>query len=143
MDMLYRILSDRCSEIEAEGENSEMIEKVYRALDIALDYANVARREGLLDLEEKSENLDISNQAEAIFRYMILLVVDGTDPKMLIDMGINRLISARLKSYEGLIALIYVRTAIMIQCGNTPRVVEMMLESLLPPFIKKSFSTNF
>ena len=52
------------------SETTEMIQKI-------IDLSNVARKEGLLSLEEAASDLD-----DAFLKKGILLIVDGTDPEL-------------------------------------------------------------
>lgn len=137
MDILYKLLQNRCDEIKTEGEKKEKIDKVIDAYYRVLDFADEGRKEGLLALDFKSEGLDMNDRAQAMFFSHIQMVVDGTEPKLLKDIMINELITSGLSSYEGLMALMYLRGSIMIQGGDTTRVIEMMMKSLLPDFIRK------
>lgn len=137
MNMMYRLLDDRCNEIKAEGVNGKKTEMIIDAFYKIIECANVAREEGLLALEEMAESLDKTERTQELFASQLAMIVDGTEHALVIDMGINELISSGLKSYEGLIALMYLRGCIMIQAGDTPRVIEMMIRSLLPDCVRK------
>ena len=125
-------LKNKCSEIAADSENSAGIDKVIEAYDRVMQLQNLARKEGLLALEAAIEPLDMNDQTQAYLFKMITMVVDGTDPELLAEIGINTCISRGLTSYDGLIMLMYYRGACMIQCGENPRVIEWYLKSLLP-----------
>ena len=65
-------------------DTTEMIHKI-------IDLSNVARKEGLLSLEEEAANLD-----EDFLKKGILLVVDGTDPDL-----VRAIMETELVSIEG------------------------------------------
>ncbi len=65
-------------------DNTEMIRKI-------IDLSNVARKEGLLSLEEAASDLD-----EAFLKKGILLIVDGTDPDL-----VRAIMETELVSIEG------------------------------------------
>ena len=133
MDYIFmNELKNKCSEILADSENAAGTDKVIEAFDRVMQLQNLARKEGLLALEEAIEPLDMNDPTQAYLFQMITMVVDGTDPEVLAEIGINTCISRGLPSYDGLIMLMYYRGACMIQCGENPRVIEWYLKSLLP-----------
>lgn len=136
MEMLHKYLMDRCNEIKAEGPNQEKMNEVIEVFHTIVNFAIAMHREGILFLAEMAETLDLNNRTEKFFCSQLKMVIEGTEPHYVIDMGINNLISAGFQSYEGLIALMYFRGSIMIQAGDTIGVVEMMLRSLLPESIE-------
>lgn len=142
MDILYTLLMDRCNEIKTEGEIKEKTDKVHEAYKRIIDFSTAARKEGLLALELMAEELDKNDETQAFFYSQILLIVDGTDNDIVIDIGTNGLISSDFLSYDGLIALMYLRGSIMIQNGDHSQVIEMTLKSMLPQFIRNSISAE-
>ena len=65
-------------------ETSQMIQKI-------IDLSNVARKEGLLSLEEAASDID-----DAFLKKGILLIVDGTDPEL-----VRGIMETELVSIEG------------------------------------------
>lgn len=137
MEIMYSILRDCCNGISEEGENKEKRDKVIEAYYRILEFVNVARKDGLLYLEEKTRSLDDNDLTQSFFKNQMFLVVDCTEPEFVVDVGINELISKAAKSYDGLIELMYLRGSLMIQDGENPRIIEVQLKSMLPRFIKK------
>ena len=128
-------LKNKCNEINLANENPEMISKVFEAYDCICNFANIGRKEGLLALEEAAEKLDLNDDTKSLFFEQMTLIVDGTDPELVKNMGANRCASYDFPSYLGLINLMYVKGSLMIQAGNTPFVVERMLKSMMPKSI--------
>ena len=128
-------LKNKCNEINSSEKNPQMISKVIEAYDCICDFANMGRKEGLLALEEAAENLDLNDDTKRLFFEQITLVVDGTEPVLVKNMGANRCVSCNLTSYEGLINLMYVYGSLMIQAGNNLFIVERMLKSMMPKSI--------
>ena len=128
-------LKNKCNEINSSEKNPQMISKVIEAYDCICDFANMGRKEGLLALEEAAENLDLNDDTKRLFFEQITLVVDGTEPELVKNMGANRCVSCNLTSYEGLINLMYVYGSLMIQAGNNLFIVERMLKSMMPKSI--------
>lgn len=128
-------LKNKCNEINSSEKNPQMISKVIEAYDCICNFANMGRKEGLLALEEAAENLDLNDDTKRLFFEQITLVVDGTEPVLVKNMGANRCVSCNLPSYEGLINLMYVYGSLMIQAGNNLFIVERMLKSMMPKSI--------
>ena len=129
-----------CNEMYSDRENSEKISKVIEAYDRAISFSDTARKEGLLALEEASEGLDLNDVTQEFLLQSIMLVVDGTDPELVAEIGMNRIVANGLSSFEGLVALMYYKAALMIQSGVNPRVMEEYLKSLMPDFVRKVLS---
>lgn len=138
MDILYKLLMNKCDEIKLEKNNQEMIRKVIEAYKRILDISNGARKEGLLTLEMMAEDLDKSDAMLAFLYSVIIMIVDGADSSFVTEIGINEIISSDFRSYDGIIALMYLRGSLMIQSGDNPRVIEKMIKSMLPPFLRSA-----
>lgn len=132
---LIEELKNKCNEINSIEANPQMISKVIEAYDCICNFANLGRKEGLLALEEAAGNLDLNDDTKRLFFEQITLVVDGTEPELVLNMGANRCVSCNLPSYEGLINLMYVHGSLMIQAGNTLFIIEQMLKSMMPKSI--------
>lgn len=132
---LIEELKNKCNEINSIEANPQMIAKVIEAYDCICNFANLGRKEGLLALEEAAGNLDLNDDTKRLFFEQITLVVDGTEPELVLNMGANRCVSCNLPSYEGLINLMYVHGSLMIQAGNTLFIIEQMLKSMMPKSI--------
>lgn len=136
--LFYRELQRVCDEILRDKDNTTMRDKVICAYERALSFTEIARREGLLALEEASEELYTTDSTEFFLRQQVLLIVDGTDPQLVAQIGMNRIVSNGYSSYEGLIVLMYYKAASMIQCGEHPYVMQAFLLSMLPAFIQQA-----
>lgn len=128
-------LKEKCNEINSDKDNQEMILKVIEAYDCICSFANMGRKDGLLALEEASEELDLKDDTKNLFFEQISLVVDGTEPEMVKSMGANRCAVYNFPSYLGLINLMYVQGSLMIQAGDNLYVIEKMLKSMMPKSI--------
>ena len=136
----YNELRRCCNEMYSDRENSEKISKVIEAYDRAIFFSDIARKEGLLALEEASEGLDLNDVTQEFLLQSIMLVVDGTDPELVAEIGMNRIVANGFSSFEGLVVLMYYKAALMIQSGVNPRVIEEYLKSLMPDFVRKVLS---
>ena len=136
----YNELRRCCNEMYSDRENSEKISKVIEAYDRAILFSDIARKEGLLALEEASEGLDLNDVTQEFLLQSIMLVVDGTDPELVAEIGMNRIVANSFSSFEGFVVLMYYKAALMIQSGVNPRVIEEYLKSLMPDFVRKVLS---
>ena len=137
MEILYKFLRDKYEEINLEGSSWEKETKVIEAHDLVLELANLARREGLLALEERAEALDINDKSTELLSELLILVVDGTEPKILTEIGINRMITNNSPAYEGLINLLFFKGCLMIQAGENPYLIGSYLKSMMPDSCRK------
>ncbi len=137
--MFFMELKNKCNEIKSDANNQEKINHVIRAYDTILHFSNAARQEGLLALEEKAAKLDknINNEPDLFFKFLIMMVVDGTEPALIEEAGMNRCIAFNLPSYNGLIRLMYLKGALMIQAGNNPAAIRCFLKTMMPLNILK------
>ena len=133
--VFYQQLGRVCSEIAGDPDNTAMIAKVASAYELSLLLLNTARQEGLLVLEEVSETLDTAEPTQRFLQRQIMLIVDGTDPQYVAQIGMNSIVCNNYSSYEGLIILMYYKATCMIQCGEHPYMVQAFLLSMIPSFI--------
>lgn len=132
----YSELKVKCREIALDLTSNGKSEDVIKAYVRIIDLSDVARNEGLLALEETVIKFEIGSDTDKYLKQLIMLVVDGTEPKLVEEAGINMLISSYMKSYDGLIALMYLYGALMIQSGYNPRVIEELVKSIIPGKIR-------
>lgn len=136
MNQIFFIeLKQKCDEIKNDANNTEKINQVIKAYDTILHFTNVARQEGLLALEEEMSGLGTGSEPDLFFKFMIMMVIDGTEPVFIEEAGMNRCIAFNLPSYDGLINLMYFKGAAMIQAGNNPMLARCLLETMMPPDI--------
>ena len=136
--IFYSELRRFCDEMYRDRENLNKIFKVKEAYERAIFFSNIARKEGLLALEDACIKLEQNDAIQEFLVQNIMLVVDGTEPESVAEIGMNRIAVSTFSSYEGWIALMYYKAVLMIQRGDNPRVVEEYLKSLMPDFIKKA-----
>ena len=90
--VFYQQLGRVCSEIAGDPDNTAMIAKVASAYELSLLLLNTARQEGLLVLEEVSETLDTAEPTQRFLQRQIMLIVDGTDPQYVAQIGMNSIV---------------------------------------------------
>ncbi len=101
------------------------------AVQLVCDLSNVARREGLLALEEAVENMEAGVGIEYL-KKMIMLVVDGTEREAIRTIGMTRYVCSMVSDYEALIYLMYLEGALLIQAGENPGLVGEKMKAFLP-----------
>lgn len=135
-DIYYEELRKNCA--ESTKFTTEQMENLINAVKKILQYNEIARKEGLLSLEEACESLDQEIE-EAYFTELIMLVVDGTDSVKVREFALCKYFAANFTGYEGILYLIYFKGALMIQAGEHPAVVEKILEAMFPKNVKKLY----
>ena len=134
--IFFNELQKFCSEITNDNNNEEMISKVNKAFGIVNYFANLSRKEGLLALEEACELLDSEEPTQELFCKIISLVTDGIDNELIMEMGMNEIVSNNFSSYDGLIALMYYKAAFMISAHENPIIISEYMKSLMPSFLE-------
>lgn len=99
-------------------------------LDAALTtitLSTIARREGLLTLEEF-----IKNTESEFLKLIAALIIDGTDPDLVIEIAANEYWTNEPKGIQAMITYFYLRGFLHIQSGGTNQLLEKLLLSLIP-----------
>lgn len=133
--VFFTELKNKCTEINNCETDTAKVNAVIKAYGTILHFADMARQEGLLRLEEELEKLDIHNPPEMFFNFMLTMVMDGSNPRLILNAGLNRCIAFNYPSYEGLMNLMFLSGALMIQAGEDIWTIKQYLKSLLPPCI--------
>ena len=85
---------------EKNKNNSYMIDKILDAYEHVIFFQEIARKEGVLALEEACEELDITDRTQAYMHKLIMLIVDGTEPQMVKEIGMNIIIANAMLSNQ-------------------------------------------
>ena len=96
------------------------------AVEQMVAFAERGRREGLLALED-----DLDQIPDTFLRSAIQLVVDGTDPELIREICITRMLFLHVTGVELLRRIIYTLGALMIQSGDNPRIIQELLSSFV------------
>jgi flagellar motor component MotA len=104
----------------------EFIKKYYDIIGRALTFSEKARREGLLALEDESDQEKIDERD--VFEYGIRFVIDGTD-KETIDKILSNLVKQEKDEYMCILKNIQKEAVHMIQDGTNPRLLYAVLNS--------------
>lgn len=92
-----------------------------------LSLSTIARREGLLILENSTQNTE-----SEFLKLTTMLIIDGTDPDLVIEIATNEYWTNEPKGIQAMIAYFYLRGVLHIQSGGTPQLLETLLLSLIP-----------
>jgi hypothetical protein len=116
----------------ADGARAEAGTKMlFDAVEKMAALSCTARKEGLLYLEEATSDMDKSG-ADGYLSQMILLVVDGTEPEIVEEIGTAKYFASCASGYEALQLIAYLWGTLSIQMGANPRVLEQQLLSIMP-----------
>jgi flagellar motor component MotA len=100
----------------------------------ALALSEKARREGLLALEDESDQEKINNRD--IFEYGLRFVIDGTDAKIL-EKILSNIIKHEKDENMYILKSIQKEAVLMIQDGTNPRLLYALLNSYTDITIKE------
>lgn len=131
----YMEVRDRIREITNFQEDGEML---IRASDKIMEMVYIARKEGLLAMEEERNHLGEEDFLH-YFREMLLFLVEGVEPDTIQDICLSKYFTLDLKGAEGLVFLIFLTGTLAIQAGESEYVVTKRLQSLLPAQVLESY----
>lgn len=125
-DLVFTELRERTRELAGtEEENTQLAEQVAQLLKLS----RLGREEGLLALEEAAYRLKGDS---SYFKDQIMLVVDGTDPELIEELGLIQYFASGSKGSEALKMLMQLHGMLSIQAGENPLLVERKLLAFLP-----------
>jgi flagellar motor component MotA len=109
-----------------EMTRGEFVNKYYEILKRALTFANKARREGLLALEEEID--EVKANERDIFEYGLQFVIMGLDCEI-IDKILCNIIAQEKDDYMRILKNIQKAAVLSIQEGTNPRIMYAILNS--------------
>lgn len=116
---------------EELGDASEM-QLLVDAYKTVIKTSNIGREEGLIMLDHFATNMEIRSTLDKFFQEILMLIIDGTDPALIEEIGRYRLVSYDLKGVQEIAGLMYLRGALSVQAGENPRVIEVKLKTMIP-----------
>ncbi len=126
----YKIIEELEKDLsEAEKRECHTVFKV-RVAKI-MEYSRIAKKEGLLALEEKAKSID-ENGEDALIKRLVAQIVDGTDPEMIERWAMYDYASKIRDPYEGILYIITVCGMRAIQSGESRRFLAMLMNSMTP-----------
>ncbi|MCR5627720.1 MAG: hypothetical protein K6F99_10400 [Lachnospiraceae bacterium] len=131
-ELFYREIRENSILIK-DGLKEEDLENLVNACSCLFRLSHIARKEGLLALEEEADEKKLGNLIfyNELIR-MIKLVVDGTDPFLIEDSCLKRYFSRNYTGVEGLIFLVYMDGLLQIQEGMSLYMLEENIRSYMP-----------
>lgn len=128
-----------CKQTLSEAEKEQKNELVLGAVNRIIELAILARKEGLLALEEAVEHLE-GDSGKKYLKNIIMLVVDGTEPEDIAQIGMSRYYSSLTENYEAITLLLYLEGGLSIQRGDNPRIIEEKVKAMLPNELYEKFT---
>jgi hypothetical protein len=132
--------------LDIDLEDAGKIRPIIDAINVVSSSAIIARKEGLLSLEEYVSQMDSNVALSRFYNELIMLVVDGTDSELVEEISLYKLISFGLTDVEKVAGIIYLLGGLSIQQGENPRVLEQKLRALVPlrwrRFLESEHETN-
>lgn len=125
------------SNVDIQKSETMILEAIRKVIELS----NIARLEGLLALEEAALDIPLDT-AEEELKQLIILIVDGTDPDVVLGIGMARYYVNLHTDYRALGYFIYLEGALSIQAGDNPRVLEEKLKAMLPPDLYLKYSNE-
>jgi flagellar motor component MotA len=104
----------------------EFVKKYYDIAMRAMEFSEKARREGLLALEEETDEERINDRD--VFEYGIRFVIDGTDQEV-IDKILSNIINQEKDENMRILKSIQKEAVLRIQSGENPRLLGALLNS--------------
>ena len=140
-DLLLLELRDKSAEIRAVTDEEEYNKGIHALAEAILrveKLSNIARKEGLLALEEQADELDAEN-SDRYLKKMIMLIVDGIDRELVEDITISRYFAEGLTDFDAIKYLVYLEGILSMQEGDNPHVIVEKLLAMVPEAVEKVY----
>lgn len=96
--------------------------------EIIMEFSRVAKKDGLLALEESIEKLDGCDDVKVLVSY----VVDGYDPEMIQTLSMMNYISKESEVIDSILNIVTVGGMLQLQAGESRRRLAEFLNSMMP-----------
>lgn len=123
--MLDDVRKDAIQKCKPTGEEDNKI--LVDAAVLILEFAIIARYEGLLGMEEKAEKME----GDGFLKRILMLVVDGTAPELVVEIGSNEYWARNPKGIQAMVLYIYLWGTCCIQHGEFA-IASIGIYTLLP-----------
>ena len=132
--LFYRELRQNCEQLRERFEKDETILAVLQeASETLIWLAEMAAKEGLLYLEEAAKGERVSGLILGNELWnMIDLVVDGTDTELVETISWKRYFARNYADLEGFLYLVYLDSALNIQCGEEMHRFRQEIAAFMP-----------
>ncbi len=125
--MLNQVRLDAITKLRNAGQTMQSENQIIRAAKDIMALADLARREGLLALEDKVQNI-----SSDFLQHLIILVVDGNCPEIIAEIATNIYWTKAPNGADAMTDYMFMRGILGIQDGINPRTLEDILLSLMP-----------
>lgn len=129
--VFYQELNKVCREIETRKSDENDFDRVIEAYQTMLHLAGIARSEGLLAMESEARNMGEKDMHVYLFA-LVESLFDVIEPEDIEDMGFCMYFAHGLRSYDGLIYLIYLKGILMMQKNLSSTAIREKLRAMLP-----------
>ncbi|MEY8336963.1 FliG C-terminal domain-containing protein [Lachnospiraceae bacterium 62-35] len=129
--LLDNMRLDAAARLRGEKKGWEQLEE---AAETVMALSGLMRKEGLLALEEAAEGIESD-----FLKHLILLMVDGVDPKIITEIAANEYWVNMPDGVEAMIDYMYLRGIIGIQMGEDEKILMEILQSLMPREQRKNY----
>ena len=137
MSFFYSMLSGRIQEIDIEGINPLKEQQICDAYFEILRLVNIGKNEGILALDDFAESIKCESSLEVYLRDLLEIATSGIEEDALFHIGMQSCIALNMRSYEGLIALMYFHGIMLVYLGQNADFASKILKSMLPMSIKE------
>jgi len=121
-----------------DKEDLTRIDMMLNLYNQLIDFSKIARTKGLLELEEVAVTMN-GDVYESYLRKLIMLIVDGTEPDKLEEIGITTIFSGNFDSFDSIICMMCLRGALLIQEGESPYNIGNTLRAFFPPSVIETY----
>ncbi len=137
-DIFLHELREKSIQVQKLMQNDgEVVSKLCDASETLVWLSEQARKEGLLWLEEASRGERVAGLVLGDeLKYLILLIVDGTDPEIVEDISFKRYFSRNYNGMEGFLYLVYLDRVLGIQAGEPPYIFGQNILSFMPDQVR-------
>ncbi len=141
-DLYFEKLRSYYLDTKLEEDNTDKIDEMLRLYGLVVELGKISRTKGILDLEDTAKDLDDNNACESYLKKIIMLIVDGTDPENVEEVGMTSVISGDFDSFDSIICLMCLRGALLIQEGQNPYAIGNILRALFPKFVLQIYEAR-
>lgn len=109
------------------------VKRIITTITEILRISRIARREGLLALEEYADNYIVERNAEEIFlKKAVLFIVDGLDPEFVRQILGGSILVCGIGTFQGYLNYLCLEGILAVQAGENPRVIEEKMLAWIP-----------
>ena len=128
MQLKYRIIPL----VVEYTHNNFYLEELCSKMVEVIEISNIARHEGLLALEEYAMNVVRENSIGMFLYDALMLIVDGTEPKLVNEILENKIIAEGFDNFICVLNYVQLIGLLEVQQGTNPRIIQELFKSLVP-----------